>query len=173
MEREQTQAVWLIIGQYGPAILSDAAVFRGLFYDYCPEARNRETELLMQSVGLGIARQIVLGAGKLVEHQEHQKMQQVLRQQAGASDQEARYIVDFWLEYAGKTVAPPIAATVVRPVKQAAPPVKSRKLRWLKKFIILVGLSAAIFVSLMLNIPNWLLTIVGIPIMSYILHGED
>ena len=74
MEREQAQAVWLIIGQHGLEVLNDATVFRGLFYDYFPEARNRGTELLMQSVRLGLARELVQSPGKQVEHHEWQEM---------------------------------------------------------------------------------------------------
>ena len=160
MEREQAQAVWLIIGQHGLEVLNDATVFRGLFYDYFPEARNRGTELLVQSVRLGVARRLVMSPGKQVEHHEWQEMLGLLQQQAGASRQEAESLAGFWLNYAGKTVAAPVATSAVKPAKGG----------WRRMLLAFSGLAAVFATALYLQMPESLAKPLAAGVAMYILN---
>ena len=160
MEREQAQAVWLIIGQHGLEVLNDATVFRGLLYDYFPEARNRGTELLVQSVRLGVARELVLSPGKQVEHHEWQEMLGLLQQQAGASRQEAESLAGFWLNYAGKTVAAPVAASAVKPAEWG----------WRRMLLAFSGLAAVFATALYLQMPESLAKPLAAGVAIYILN---
>ena len=160
MEREQAQAVWLIIGQHGLEVLNDATVFRGLLYDYFPEARNRGTELLVQSVRLGVARRIALSPGKQVEYHEWQEMLGLLQQEAGTSRQEAESLAGFWLNYAGKTVIAPVATSAVKPAKGG----------WRRKLLAFSGLAAVFATALYLQMPEWLAKPLAAGVAIYILN---
>ena len=173
MEREQAQAVWLIIGQHGLEVLNDATVFRGLLYDYFPEARNRGTELLVQSVRLGLARRIALSPGKQVEHHEWQEMLGLLQQQAGASRQEAESLAGFWLNYAGKTVIAPVATSAAAPGGTTAPAasaVKQAKGGWRRMLLAFSGLAAVFATALYLQVPESLAKPLAAGVGMYILN---
>ena len=181
MEREQAQAVWLIIGQHGLEVLNDATVFRGLLYDYFPEARNRGTELLVQSVRLGLARRIALSPGKQVEHHEWQEMLGLLQQQAGTSRQEAESLAGFWLNYAGKTVIAPVATSAATPggtsaaapggtTAPAASAVKQAKGGWRRMLLAFSGLAAVFATALYLQMPEWLAKPLAAGVAIYILN---
>ena len=121
MDPNLVQTVSIIIEKYGLGTLNHADVFRGLLRDYYPEVNKLKVTVLVESVRLGIAGLLVQASGRSIEQRGYLEMQRSLHNRPGVGESEAREVVDFWLNYAGKTVLDPISEPIVETSNEHLP----------------------------------------------------